>query len=217
MQFLQMAQKVRQLVGMQGNGPSSVSATGAEGLFLANVQDAWEDLQNAKKYWKWMRSEKSFNLAIGITTYTLLTIFGPGYRFKRWLKDCFYITVSGTKRKLRFIPYERFKYLHMNDTTNSLVYEFTISPSDNSLIFNRPNDLYTIDCGYQKGNQSLVGATDVPELPVDYHMLIVYDAVNRYANTVQLPQDYSMRQAELFGMLLRDQNPEKIFRIDSVC
>lgn len=214
-----MAQKVRQLVGLQGTGPSSVDAPGAEGLFLTNVQNAWEDIQNYRADWKWMRENKTFSLVVGTTTYTPATIFGPVNRFKSWYKDSFYILVDGKKKPLWHYDYDYFKYLHINDSTNTTPSGFTIRPKDYALQFSLPDSTYLIDCDYKKSNQSLTLATDVPELPADYHMLIVYEAASRYALTIALGHvydQYAQKAADMMGNLLREQNPQKLFKVRGI-
>ena len=220
MQFLKMAQKVRQLVGMQGTGPSSVTATGYEGLLVALVSDAWEDLQNYRKKWKWMRDQKNFLLVAGTTTYTPATIFGPNNRFKTWLtEDPFYALVSGQKKQLRYLEYDYFMYKHLNDAINGVVSEFTVRPNDYALVFNLPDSQYTIYSCYKKNNQELVNAADEPEMPEDYHMYLVYEATARYALSMSMGavyQLYSNKAKELLGSILREQNAKEVLYIQSI-
>lgn len=220
MQFLKMAQKVRQLVGMQGTGPSSVAATGYEGLLITLVSGAWEDLQNYRKKWKWMRDEKVFLLTVGSTTYTPTAIFGPSNRFKTWLtEELFYITVNSQKQPLCFCDYERFLYRHNNDTTNGPVVEYTVRPRDYAIIVPLPDTAYTITSMYKKNNQELVNATDEPEMPEDYHMYIVYEAAARYALSMSMGavyQQYSDKAARLLGSILREQNMKETLKLQSI-
>ena len=219
MQYLKMAQTVRQLVGMQGTGPSDVNATGAEGMFLVLVQNAWKDIQTARKKWKWMRDEKSFATAIGTTAYTPLTIFGPNNRFKSWYKDTFYITIDGKKHPLWFREYDYFKYKNANVTTQSSPNEFTIRPYDSAILINPPDSMYSITADYKKSIQNLVAASDEPEMPSDYHDLIVYEAVKRYGisiGMIHIYQEYEQNQTELWGSLLRDQLPREIFKVRGI-
>lgn len=216
MDFLKMAQEVRKRVGLQGNGPSSVSATGQEGLVLSIVQDSWRDIQVARKYWKWMRETKSFLMTIGTTTYTPATIFGPTNRFKRWYETTMYITVNGLKSPVRYINYNEFIYLHNNDTENSIPSTFTIRPNDSALIFPKPLAAYSITIDYHKSAQELVLAADTPEMSSDYHMLIVYESIYRYSSTLNIPhvyQLYAFQHAKLYGDLMRSQNPQQLFKI----
>ncbi len=219
MQFIQMAQAVRKLVGLQGSGPSSVDATGVEGMFIELVKTSWKDIQNSRSKWKWMRDEKTFSMVVGTTAYTPATVFGPVNRFKHWYKDTFFVTVGGQKTPLRFVEFDTFRDRHINDTTNAPIYDFTIRPKDSALIFTPPDSTYTITCCYHKSNQDLSAATDIPELPEDFHLVIVYKAVASYALSMAIShiyQEYSMEYNKLYGSLLRDQLPRDIFKIKGI-
>lgn len=219
MNYLQMAQEVRKLIGIQGTGPSSVAATGAEGVILATVKQVWEDIQNYRSDWKWMREDKSFNLVAGKALYTITDIFTPQNRFKSWYKDSFYISVNGKKSPIRFLEYDFFEYAHINDSEQVIPSEFTIKPKDYSFWTSIPNSNYLIDCDYKKSNQTLTSATDTPECPADYHWLIVYEATARYALSIALGSiydQYNQKASELLGSLLREHNPKKIFKIRGI-
>lgn len=219
MQYLKMAQKVRQLVGMQGTGPSSVDATGYEALFLSNIKDAWEDLQNYRKKWKWMREDVSFLTQIGVGTYTPSTLFGPSGRFKMWYDYSFFVTIGSTKQPIRFVDYDTFIHKYANQIGNSPIHEFTIRPKDCALVFPNPDKVYTITASYKKSNQELLLATDVPELPLDYHSYIVYEAVSRYALSMSIGhvyQLYSVKASTILGSILRDQNVTDKFNIRGI-
>lgn len=219
MEFLKMAQEVRKRVGLQGSGPSSVSATGQEGLVISLVQDSWRDLQTLRKHWKWMRDTKTFLLSANVTTYLPATIFGPTNRFKRWYESPMYITVNSLKSPLQYISYNQFIYLHNNDVDSGIPSSYTIRPQDNALIFPKPNDMYTITADYHKSVQELTLAPDVPEMPSDYHMAIVYDAIYRYSATLNIPhvyQLYAAQHSKLMGDLLRDQNPQLPFNVRGI-
>ena len=219
MQYLQMAQTVRQLVGLQGLGPSSVDATGAEGMFLVLVRNSWDSIQNSRKKWKWLRTEGSFNTVVGTGTYMITTIFSPTNRFKRWYEDTFMITVAGKKSPMRFIEYDVFRDRYANATTNTRPYEFTIRPRDSAILIAPSDAVYVITADYHKTNQTLALAADIPELPVDYHMLIVYEAANRYAISIAMSglyQEYKQLYNEMWGNLLRDQLPKEIFKVSGI-
>lgn len=219
MQYLQMAQKVRQLVGMQGTGPTSVDATGADAVFLTVVRDAWTDIQNRRKDWKWMRDTITFQTVVGTSTYTPATIFGPVNRFKSWYKESMYITKDSKKHWTPFVEYNYYDYKHINDSVNTPPSEFSIRPKDYALCISKPDLIYPVQIDYKKSNQTLSLATDTPEMPSDYHNLIVYEAIARYAISIAIGhvyQEYSQKAAELWGDLLREQNPRTLFKVRGI-
>jgi len=219
MQYLQMAQKVRQLVGMQGTGPTSVDATGADAVFLTVVRDAWTDIQNRRKDWKWMRDTITFQTVVGTSTYTPAVIFGPVNRFKSWYKESMYITKDSKKHWTPFVEYDYYDYKHINDSVNTPPSEYSIRPRDYAILLSKPDLIYPVQIDYKKNNQTLVNATDIPEMPVDYHNLIVYEAIARYAISVaigHLYQEYAQKTAELWGDLFREQNPRTVFKVRGI-
>lgn len=219
MQYLKMAQAVREHIGLQGTGPSSIDAIGTEGQMLHMVRDAWADLQNYRKNWKWMRDTKSFATVSGTTTYTPTIIFGPTNRFKRWYPESFYVLDDTKKSLLRYLEYDYFVYKYRDNTNSSKVTEFTIRPQDYAVIINKPDGAYWIYADYYKNNQELSLSTTEPEMPVDYHNYIVYEATARYALSIGLShtyQQYALKASEALGNILRELNPKEFFKVRGI-
>lgn len=214
-----MAQKVRHLSGVQGLGPSSVTTTGYDKIFLTLVDDVWFDIQTSQKKWKWMRVSSSVFTQVGKTTYTPLEVFGPSHRFKKYYKDDFFITIDGKKTPLRFIEYEIFIRRHLNDSTNTIPVEFTIRESDDAIILPAPNAIFAVYFDYHKSAQTLSLATDTPEFDEDYHMIIVNGAVAAYTASISLQhvyQDYVTKYTKGYDRLLREQRPRDIYRVRGI-
>jgi DUF1680 family protein len=56
-------------------------------------------------------------------------------------------------------------------------------------------------------------------MPVDYHDLIVYEAVRRYSLSIGMAhiyQEYTDKYENLLGDLLREQNPKKLFKVRGI-
>jgi hypothetical protein len=213
MNFLELVKAVRSRVGMQGTGPSSVtSATSAELDLVNAVSDAWVDIQLFRKDWKWMRDTTNFLLSVGTTTYTISDIFGPNDRHSHWLLGTFYILIDGKKRPLRFVEYDKYVYTHRDDSDSYQPSEFTVRSWDEALIFPSPNNTYTIYADYQKSPQELTSNTDEPELPNQFHRLIMYAAIEKYSVVIVTPElfnQYSVQYATMMGQLMRSQLESK--------
>lgn len=210
MNFLEMVRAVRKRAKLQGTGPDSVDTTGEEAGLVLAVHDAWIDIQNMRKFWMWMRTERQFLMVVGKSTYTTTESLGPNPRLGKWLVDTFYITVNNKKSKLRYLPYDIYKDRHINDSGNTLPHEFTIRPSDDALIFPSPNVVYTISCEYQKSAQELTTNTEVPELPTRFHWVIVYKALEEYGASIgyfELQTKYDEKYFDAIQELLASQNP----------
>lgn len=220
MTFLELVKAVRSRVGMQGTGPASVTSTTSFEMDLVNsVSDAWIDIQNFRECWRWMRGTTTFTTTASVKTYSLTTIFGPNNRHKRWLKDTVYITENGKKRPLIFLEYDQFENKYLNDTIPSKVTHYTIVPWDDSIKINLPDGLYTISLDYMKSAQTLVANEDVPELPKEFHLIILYLAVEKFSTVVVTPeiqQLFSQQYVTMLGQLMRSQVPSKKLRIRGI-
>ena len=220
MKFLELVQYVRSRVGMQGTGPASVtSATTAEMDLVNAVSDAWIDIQNFREDWRWMRSVVTFDTVVGTANYPKATIFPPGFRHKRWLTNTAYINVSGSKRRLWYLEYDAFIEYTLNSTENTEPSYFTIVPSDSSILIEKPKDIYSITIGYQKSPQILINNADIPELPESFHLLIVYEAVDKYgvvSFSPELQGKYSNQYDVMLGQLLRNQLPSKTLKVRGI-
>lgn len=215
MNFIELVKAVRLRVGMQGTGPSSVTTTGYEAALVAAVSDAWIDIQNERKDWKWMRETASFLTSQGVNEYSVTNILGPSARHKYWLKDTAYIMIDGQYKHMRNYRYDNFVYLNQNNTEETTPDRYTIRDNNYSIIMQYPDSAYTIKIDYQKSPQVLVSDTDIPELPSYYHLLIVYAAVEKYASYISNPetyQQYSLQHARMMNQVMRDQLPKKIVK-----
>lgn len=216
MNFIQLARMARKRVGLQGTGPSSVSTTGYDAALVAYVQDAWADIQNERNQWRWMRSEASFMTSSGNGEYLLGSIFSPGYRFNRWHKDTCYTLYNSKWTKVRFVEYDKFIELTQNQTEEGKVSYYTIRPQDSALLFNTPDAPYSIKIDYQKSLQELVSDADVPELPDQFHRLIIYGAVMNYSEELGRQGKfnyYSIKYTRMLNLLMRNQLPKEILKM----
>lgn len=221
MNFLDMCRGVRQRVGVQGTGPSTVGTTDFDSIFVTHVSDSWDDIQMSKKRWKWMKvtAFKSFLTVADTTSYTLTDIFGPTHRMGRWDTKSIFIN-DGTQRSgLNFVNYDTYIRRHLNDVSASSFSEYTVDPSNNSIIIPLCDTVYTIEAYYYKSKQTLTLDADVPELPLDFHNVIIYQAVARYAASVsmsQIYQEYEAKYSKLYDDLVRDQLPKERIAIKGI-
>lgn len=212
--FLDIVKEVRLLSGMQGTGPASVvSATGVEELLVKFAVDAYIDIQNYREEWDFLIGKKTFNTIAGKDEYTPSEIFGVTYPdFKKYNTDSFIITVDGKKSYLKEITREAMEVLSMNNDTTKAPTTFAIDPMDNSLIFEPiPDVIYSISFRYWKNPEILSVDTQVPTLPTAYHLLIVYNALQKlsvYLSAPELFSEYATATAILKGQLMRMYIPK---------
>lgn len=193
MTFLQLVQALRREAGYASQGPSTVvSQTGMHEKAVEWIKNAYIELQNAH-YWNWLRKE--FTLTTTASDYeyaygdcTDVPTSSAITRFKRWaIEDPYnptkcYLSSSGSGAEywLTYIDWPAFRTLYLLGTQEEgAPAHISIDPSDNIVLGPTPNDTYVITGEYHKSAQTLdtTDNTDTPEMPSDYHMLIVYTAM----------------------------------------
>ena len=220
MTFLEMVRTVRLLSGMQGTGPAStVDATGVEEVIVRMVRDAYVDIQNIREEWDWLNKKGSFVTQIGQSDYTLLDIFmSANPLFKKYDLSSFRIINSdGQKRVLTNVDREALQLRYMNDTSTKLPALFAVEESDRSLILKPIADaVYTVDFRYWRSPEILTTDTQIPLLPVSYHLLIVYKGLEKLAVYLSAPElftQYSTETVRMQGEIMRMYNPKKIYKV----
>lgn len=223
--FLQLAQILRRKVGGTGTGPSAVtSQTGEDERYVEDIAEAYTEIQN-RCHWRWLRHGFTVNTvadddvyAYGdctdTTTSSAITRFGS-WRFRdRNDPPKIYLTSSGvgTQRWLIWVPWEDFKEIYRIGTQNSgSPVHVSIDPQDNIVIGPAPNDVYTITGDYIRSAQVLAADGDIPEMPTQFHMLVVYRAMEEYAG-YEGSADDKMRSIKkgqrLMRQLERNQRPK---------
>lgn len=231
MNYLQLAQRLRQEAGVPGTGPTAVTSQTGELLRLVDwVATAWRELQNKHINWRWMRRSFTFTTTTGQSEYastaaTDTTDAAAISRFARWISHDDYgcVTVSiyetatgvSAQRWLIYMPWDSFRGLYrFSAQTNGVPAHFSITPANKIAIGPAPNATgYTVAGDYQMGAQELSANGDTPDMPVRFHLLIVYEALKKYAAYDAAGEVYAVAKAESDSLMFRlesDQLPEII-------
>lgn len=225
MTFLQMCQRVARECGVSTNTtvPSTVtSQTGILADIVNWVATAWEEIQARHQNWRWMRSRFSVSATVGDDSYaygdcTDSIDSAAISRFRRWwpLDDegnnniFIYLTSAGagTQTRLSYLPWSIFRQMYRIGTQNNGYPAYvSIDPQNNLVLGPPPDGTYTVTGEYQRGGLVLDDDADTPDLPADYHMLIVWRAAQKYGEFKSAPEVFSravrtgnilMRQLEL--------------------
>jgi hypothetical protein len=178
MNFLDLAKRVRSESGLSGDGPVNVvGQTGIYAKVVNWVRQAHEEIQLAEHQWRfdWARTTQA--LTAGQDTYN------PedwGLDVRQWKRDTpyVYLTANGPVGKtwLHFIDYASF--VRVSDTNaTGLPFQFAEKPNRSLALFPAPMDGVTLVMEYYRRPEVLQANTDVPRMPVEYHMAIVWRAV----------------------------------------
>lgn len=189
--FLQLVQNTFRLVRIGqadiGTEPADVeNQTGKQAEFVFFVQMAWNDIQNEKTGWRFMRKNGTLTLAQGQTV--VLTSAIPDFDMLATATDdrgrfiTLYSDDVRDEQIVRYVPWQHWQqsYLQRGPRGVGTPANFTVRP-DNSLEFDLEADRpYTINVWYKRTPQTLLVSSDTPIMPARYSMAIVWWAINRY-------------------------------------
>jgi hypothetical protein len=184
--YLQLAQRLRQEAGISGTGPSSVlSQTGEMKRVVDWIAAAWDDIQIDRQEWYWMRATFSFTTTLGDGSYSSSDA-GISTRFSHWKADSLHIYLQssgvGSERCLEPVDYDAWRETYLVGTqSNGFPRHVAIDPALNLRLGDAPDGVYVVSGEYFKTPQTLANDEAIPEMPTQYHMAIVYRALMLYA------------------------------------
>ena len=193
--FLELCVKTRRNCLIPGEGPSDVTTQEGELNELVNyVADAYLDVQNRRSSWRWLRRDFTFNTTAedGIYEFGDVTDVDAAAvisRFSKWHIDDVenppkvYLNSAGIggERWLIYTPWQWFNTIYGIGTQNSgPPVHITIDPQDRIRLGPVPDDIFTITGEFFRSAQILAADDELPEMPSQYHDLIVYLAMQKY-------------------------------------
>jgi len=231
MSYLTLSVDARQECRVAGTGPAAVtSQTGVLKDIVDWVSQAYTEIQERHTNWNWMRSTFTVNTVSGTDTYAYGTctdsrLSATITRFARWWpldEDGFnnmtcYLTSGGVSGEgyLAYLPWSQFRNRYKRGTQNNgKPIHVTIDPQRQLVFGPKPDDIYTINGEYQLSPQILAADGDTPEMPTQYHRLIVYRAMEKYgaANaSLEVFQRGGLEGNRMMRALENDQLPKMEF------
>jgi hypothetical protein len=212
MNYLELVQKFRRKARVSGTGPVTLNATLSEEYARLRdwVDEAWLDIQGTLEDWQWMRSSCSFATVAGQATYTAaqagVTDLG------NWTRDSWrlYPTATGTpgEQFLEYIDYERWRDGYQFSTlrtTETQPLVMTITPAKAIGLGPTPAAGYTVTGDYFTAPSTMTLDAQIPALPEQFHMLIVYRAMMFFGASEAASEVYQEGQIEFERMMRRLQ------------
>ena len=208
--FLTLAQKVHELSGMGGSGPSAVTSQSGYNLKIVNwTNEAWYMLQGMFEKWRFMRTSITKTLTVGTSNYDITASPFSLTDFGRWDENSFTVNTSGDTDKTRvtFRDYPKFQAVYETATFASGRPTAWTNPSAETLQFNAALDIaYILSARYYRAPSNMSADTDAPTgLPKRFYMLIVYEALKTLAidrGTNELLIEANFKAADLLGKLM---------------
>ena len=203
MNFLELAQETRRLSGVGGTGPVNVeTATGIELKIVQYVANAWIDIQAHPKNWKWMWADYEVDLNPGTqplqtilntTEYALTSV--DKIRVGTFRS---YLTATGIddRQRMVWVPWRQFRnqYGIVNADADRPI-QVTRKPTGDLVMWPKPDAIYSIEFEYFKKPQLLTANADEPEMPSEFHMLIVYEALKRFGKAENAEEVMALGEA----------------------
>lgn len=222
--FVTLCRRVAQESGTINNGGVLPLTVTSQGGRLAKVvgwtQQAWVDIQNDRRDWRWMKAEFDNTLLASTPRYTPLSLGITG-RFRAWAEDqrgyqplSLYDPDLGLSDEgaMRQISWESWRHNYGRGAqTEGKPGFYAISPRNELCFGSVPDRVYAVRGEYWRSAQFLTVDADTPEMPEQYHMAIVWKAVMLLhqhdegvpnANMAAMNLDLAVRQ------LVADQTPE---------
>lgn len=216
MKFVELADAVRREGGISGGKITTCQAdrVGELERVVNWVRDAWRDIQTMYTNWQFLYHEASHP----IPQYTGV-IYPPEFAARQvadWGACSFRIARSGHGRHRSdpILPehYQTFRD-HMMDPPNRYGRpdRLAIHPRGESIHLTPAADQeYELFYDYWRVPQELVEDDDEPVMPDRFHMLIVWEALQRYGGYEVAPDVIdraSARSQQLLSALIHDQLP----------
>jgi hypothetical protein len=217
--FLQLVQRLRSEAGVSGADPVTCQNQSGELLRLVRwINDAWLDIQNKRADWFFLRSQFSFQTNTASNQQSYTPIQCNTTNFGNWKRDSLriYTTSLGFANEmiLPFAPYDAFRNLYLYGANRSNYMRpslYSIDPQKN-IVLGGPPDLvgYTINGEYYAVATYLQNDTDIPVLPPQYQMAIVWRALMWYGQYEGAAEAAERGTAEFRALMLKmekDQLP----------
>lgn len=227
--FLKLCQDVTRECGISGGTdltPKPTTTVGQIGELNRVVNwviTAHKEIQNARS-WRWMRKKFEFDTVADQDTYLFSAVTDVATsnaitRFKSWrLNDRrnppkIFLKSAGETSQifLSWVTWDNFEFLYHTgaiQAQSAQPIHITVSPDNEIVIGMSPNDVYTLRGDYYRSAQILTADDDVPELPEDYHDLIMYQAMEYYGlyeSAVEIISRAQSGSVRLMNQLRRNQ------------
>jgi hypothetical protein len=199
MNFLALAQRLRQECRVSGSGPTDVSGQVAEYQRLLDwTAEAWREIQRSNEFWRFMRRSATCPTVNATATYAAssfndtLTSASIATTWGRWALDYdngdtfrSYDTTAGITSETPLLPidYDTWRDTYQfgaTRTTYSRPAVVALAPDGSLAVGPVSAAGYTLIGDYYVKPVLLTENTDTPAMPEEFHMAIVYLAMTYY-------------------------------------
>lgn len=219
MNRLALCQRLMLECAVTGTMSTTLNQTGELLRVVTWIDQAWNDLQTKHDDWNFMRSSNvlgqgaSFATISGLASYPLGTGAGTvgivADNFGKWDVETFrcYTTLAGTSDEmfLDYIPYDSWRdsyYYGALRQVQTRPVAVAVGPNKSVCLGPPSNGPYTVTGDYFVAPSIMTLDASVPTgLPLQFHMLIVGEAMRMYANYEAAPEVLSRAETICTKML----------------
>lgn len=178
-----MAQRLHSETLRSTAAPSSVTGASDRHARLFNaLADKWRDLQTERD-WRWMRGLLDSALTVGQQTYTASDLGAE--RFRRWRPEdssywpfCYIDGSPNTLWSLDYWGLDQFRHHFIfRNLGRTTPIAWTWDEANTLMVGPAPALAYKIRIAYWKEPTELVADEDEPDMPSEFHLLLVWEAL----------------------------------------
>lgn len=197
--FLELVQRTRRECQVEGSGPSAVStATGIESDLVGWVAEACREIQKLHQDWQFLRASTSWLTKSGQAIYTPTQCGIPSGKISYWERHTFrnFHTATGPSSAIHMseLSYNSWRdqyFFGSQLDVRTRPTSFAIDPVGKGVCLGPlANADYTITADYFSGPIVLTDDSDVPVIPNDHIMTIVYKAMMAYGEAENATEIY---------------------------
>lgn len=171
--FLDICQQVVSDSGATGPITSTVSQPGELGRIVGWVARAVTEIEGRWFNWNFLHEFQTITLIVGVRDYP------PASNLNFWDNSTF--SILDFEQRLDFIDWNRAKTI-VTTPEDGDPHTLTILPSKAVRFYDTPTQILTINAQYWRKATALVNNLDEPSIPEQFRDVIVYKALQYYAN-----------------------------------
>lgn len=207
MTYLEICQRIAQESGVV-SGVQPTSVVGQSGKLRAIVgwgAEAYNMIQRERRDWRWLEGAWTGNTVAAQQRYSAANL-GIATRFSSWVikstqeqySVSAFLTSAGRSEEawLAYREWDDFNDIMLFGSASletGKPSHFSIDPEDKIVLWPTPNAIYTLRGRYRKAIQELTANGDIPEMPAENHMAIVWRGVmllGTYDEAVQMQPNW---------------------------
>lgn len=210
MNFLGICKRVRQEVGVSGDGPVSVS--GQTGMYKKIgdwVLAAHEEIQLRHNNWRFDWATVSTTLTGGTEFYQPTDVWSLPVRNWDWDSMYCYPTADGVQNRTwqTRLDYNAYRQVRIPSVQGRPIY-VTWKPNKELGFYPIPLAGLTFVGDYYMVPEVMANNTDIPRMPDEYHMAIVWRAVMFFCSSEENPALYQVASLNYNNLIMKMESTE---------